>query len=132
MAKLALETKATTKVKVEPKLVAKPEIDTLLEDRQIVAAKLSQLDAKKRALDAEILKTIKKLTKSDDGAIQTADYVVKIVPAENNYVDPQMLLKLGVRASVIKKATRTTPYSYPRITKKKIADPDNLSRSDDD
>jgi hypothetical protein len=114
------------------KPVNRPDVTALLEDRQIVAAKLSQLDAKKRALDAEILKTIKKITKSDDGAIQTADYFVSTVNATNNYVDPQMLLKLGVKASIIKKATKTTPYAYPRITKKKIADPSNLLRSDDD
>jgi hypothetical protein len=129
---LDLTPKPTTKIKVEAKPVNRPDVTALLEDRQIVAAKLSQLDAKKRALDAEILKTIKKITKSDDGAIQTADYFVSTVNATNNYVDPQMLLKLGVKASIIKKATKTTPYAYPRITKKKIADPSNLLRSDDD
>lgn len=126
---LALAPRVATKLqpKLTPLTVTSPQLALLIENRMMVAAKLSQYEAKKKKYDADILALVTKKTGSKDRPVETADYLVSPVNAENVSISAELLLKLGVRASVIEKAKKKTPYSYPRITKKKtVADADDL------
>jgi autonomous glycyl radical cofactor GrcA len=90
----------------------------LVEDRLIVAAKLAQLEARKKELDVELSAIVERRSGAPNGALDTGSCTVRITHATNYYTDRAKLLQLGVKASVIEKATTLTPYSYPRITKK--------------
>lgn len=91
----------------------------LLDERQTVAAKFSQFEARKKAIDAELARIIAKKTGRPDGIADVGDYLVPMVPGTNSTIDRVLLAKLGVKASIIAKATKTTKYYYPRIAKKK-------------
>lgn len=105
-------------------------LDAKLEDRLTIGAKLAQLDARKKELDAEIAALVKKHAKHDKGALDTGEYTVRRVAAESSFLDKGLLLKAGVKASVIEKATRHTPYAYPKITKKALAEQSPLFDAD--
>lgn len=102
----------------KPVVITSERLDGLLEERMMVAAKLAQLDAKKKELDRDILALTLRKSGAPNGAVDTGKFTVRITNAQSTFTDPTELLKLGVKASVIEKATRHTPYSYPRISRK--------------
>ena len=110
----------TQTVKLTPMTIVSPRLNALLDERLMLAAKLSQLELHKKELDVEILGISDKKTKNIAQGIETDEYTVTPVNAENSFCDPLLLLKAGVRPQMIAKCTRKTPYRYPRITKKKI------------
>lgn len=120
----SLELQTGLKLKAKPTVVTSVRLGELLTEQLQVAAKLSQLKAKKEKLDKKLLKIAKK--HDDNGNCDVnGEFLLTTVSAENSYCDPLELMKLGVKASVIKKATKKTPYSYPRVTRRtKVADLD--------
>lgn len=119
MPKAALAARILPQTKPEPVLIVSQKVDTLLDERLEVAAKIDQLTAKKKALDAAILTECVKRSGRKDGIIETDEYTVTAVNATNSHIDKKALLDAGVRVTIIEKATKVTPYTYPRITKKK-------------
>lgn len=121
MAKLSLRLEPkvtpTVKQKVVPTVVTSQKLEDLCVERLQVAAKLSQLEPKKKELDTEILKIANK--KNAQGAVDVGDYEVRRTDAKNRYLNPAKLLHYGVKASIIEKCYDETPYSYPRVTRKK-------------
>lgn len=110
---------------IVPVPVASTRLDTLLDDRLEIAAKIDQLTAKRKAIDADILEIAVKKSGRPDGAIETDTFVIKAVQSSSSHIDKGALLKLGVKPSIIEKATKHTQYSFPRITKKKTVDVDD-------
>lgn len=97
-----------------------PKVLTLLEQRNEVAAKLDQLTAKKKALDAELLAEVRKRA-GEKGKLDTPDFTALHIHAENVQISATKLASLGVKASVIEAAKARVPYDYVLVTRKKPA-----------
>ena len=109
----------TKKVLPAPVPIVSKQLTVLLDERLELAAKIDQLTAKKKAIDAELLKQTVTRSGDPDGAIDTDEYTVRAVNAENSHVSRELLLKAGVKPSMIAKCTKKTKYAYALVTKKK-------------
>lgn len=107
-------------VVVAPQVVTttSPKIVNLLEQRNEVAAKLDQLTAKKKALDAELLTEVRRRA-GEKGKLDTPDYVAQHIHAESVQISATKLASNGVKATVIEAAKSRVPYDYVLVTRKK-------------
>jgi hypothetical protein len=78
------------------------------QQRQIEA----QLDKLKPEVNADLLK-------AGPEGIETDDFKAVLIESTNSRIDQDLLLELGVKPSIIRRATKTTPYAYPKVTAKK-------------
>lgn len=116
MPKLALVEKALPLDKITPKALTSTKLDALCEEYLGVCAKFDQIEARKKALAKDLQE---KWHKRHGPKIETDEYLSTDVGSKNTHISKELLLKLGVKATVIAKATKSTPYSYVRVTKKK-------------
>jgi predicted phage-related endonuclease len=58
------------------------------------------------------------LTTAGPEGIETDDFKASLITGTNTRIDPDLLLSLGVRPIIIRKATKETPYTYPKIVAK--------------
>ena len=107
------------KVLPAPVPIVSKQITVLLDERLELAAKIDQLTAKKKTIDKELLLQTVKKSGATDGAIETDEYTVRAIEAENAHVSRELLLKAGVKPSVIEHCTKKTKYAYALVTKKK-------------
>lgn len=105
--------------KPAPVLITSLKINAMLEERIIIGAKCSQLEAKKKDIDAKLLPLVQRKANDEDGAIETTDCLAKIIKGSNVSIDAALLMKAGVKASIIKKCTVTKEYRYVRVDRKK-------------
>lgn len=125
---LRASTSARVTTKVEPTPVLSRRLEELCADFVTCTIKLGQLEAKKKGvknkltgryeggLQDDLLKACDEHGQDSYGHLIVNDtYYVQRVNSENNFCDPVVLAELGVKASIIKKATRTTSYSYVQV-----------------
>lgn len=108
MAKLALVTKLRTATATK--------LQTKVTEYLSIAAQCKALEAQKSELSAELLA----MTDDAGGAIETEQHKVNPVDGcSAERVSKEVLIKLGVKASIIRKATVPgSKYRYVRITDK--------------
>ncbi len=100
---------------VTTKTVTSARLDALLEEYMTVTAKLDQLEQKKRHLAL----TLKDEWHKRHGAkIETGEYLSTEVPSHSSNISRELLLKLGVKVTVIAKATVQKAYTYVKVTRK--------------
>lgn len=125
MAKLAAAVSLVPSTDVKPKMVVSPRLNDLLSEYLETSAKLDQLTAKKKALSAELLT---KWNAKHGLKIETAEFLETEVQSYNSTISAEKLAELGVKATVIEKARVKTPYSYPKVTRKKEAIANDLQQ----
>lgn len=118
MPKPSLSLKAAIAAAPQVVTTTSPKILTLLEERAEVAAKLDQLAAKKKTLDAALLTEVRKRA-GEKGTLDTDDYLAKHIHAENVQISATKLASLGVKATTIEAAKSRVPYDYVLVTRKK-------------
>lgn len=84
--------------------------------------KKGELNAQKKAIQEELdtlnnklVRAVKAEGKLDDKgrpAVLTDDNVCPVIKGENRYTNPKKLIALGVKPSIVEKATDITPYEY--------------------
>ena len=97
------------------KTVTSAKLTALLDEYMTVTAKLDQLESRKRAL-AAILKD--EWHTRHGPKIETEEYLSTEVPSHSSHISKELLLKLGVKVTVIAKATVEKAYSYVKVTRK--------------
>lgn len=112
---LALRVAPEPALTTTAKTVTSAKLDTLLTEYMIVTAKLDQLDQRKRFLQA----TLKDEWHKRHGAkIETEEYLSTEVPSHSSNISRELLLKAGVKVTVIAKATVQKAYTYVKVTRK--------------
>lgn len=95
-----------------------PRTERLMRQRLDVERQLIALRAKAKVLDAKLLPLAKAEAVPDaKGARRLSvegEGKLVLVGATNRYLDPKLLVIAGVRAKLIAKCTRETPYEYVR------------------
>lgn len=117
-ASLALAPKPAVKGRVVE--LTSPKLTALLDAHLEVSARLDQLKARKDKLQAEILAQVRAKA-GDKGTIDTGDFTAQDVHAENSHISRQALAELGVKPTIIEKATKRTPYTYVKVTRKRAS-----------
>ena len=101
------------KLKTEP--IVRPSIErritAYLNLQQQIKELTEQRDALKEPINADLLN-------ADDHTIETDDFKAVLVKSTNSRIDSELLLKLGVTPSIIRRATKETPYAYPKVMAK--------------
>lgn len=82
-----------------------------VEERAELKAKIATLQEDVKAIDVRLLRHADK----HDGEIRTDDFTIKAIDATNRTLSKDMLLQLGVKPTVIAKATIETAYRYARV-----------------
>jgi hypothetical protein len=100
--------------RLSAKLLTK--LTTQLDRRTEITTLIKELEAEKKAIDA----AMGTFATDAGGAIETDRYKVTMVNGMSTKLDKAKLLELGVRPTVIEKATVSTPFTYPKITAKKV------------
>jgi hypothetical protein len=100
-----LKTETTVRPSVERRILA------YLELQQQIKTLAKQADDLKSDINSDLLK-------ADDNTIETDDFKAVLVKSTNSRIDSELLLKLGVTPSIIRRATKETPYAYPKVTAK--------------
>lgn len=108
MPKLSLTTK--TAASVSPR----PRVARLVDERIEKRAQLDTLTKEVKELDESILKD----TLAAGAPFETENWKAGPVESANYSISKELLLELGVKPSIIKKATKVTPYTYLKITVK--------------
>lgn len=84
------------------------------------------LKAQEKALQADIAKLKDKinadLLDAPDNTIEDDEFRATLVKSTNSRIDSEKLLELGVKPSIIRRATVETPYAYPKVVSKKKSD----------
>lgn len=84
------------------------------------------LKAQEKALQADIAKLKEKvnadLLDAPDNTIEDDELRATLVKSTNSRIDAEKLLELGVKPSIIRRATVETPYAYPKVVSKKKSD----------
>jgi hypothetical protein len=111
MPRLALDPVVTTL----PTVKVSPRLKRLVDQRIELRAQLSALEATLETIDADLLRDLDRL----GGPIATDDWTVTPVESESRHINKEKLLALGVRPTLIAKATTVTPYRYPKVTVKR-------------
>lgn len=104
-----------TVLRPRERVVISPRVEKLVQ---------SHLDLRATIIGAEkTLKDVgaKLLTEANraGGALESDDWKVTKVDSESSSISKELLLSLGVKPTIIARATKRTPYSYPRVTLKK-------------
>lgn len=97
----------------------------LVDELNTIRDQMSELTARKEEINARLLKRMRTEGAEDDkGKVraQTEDSTLVIVENAHRHIDGKKLIALGVKASVITKATKVTPYAYVSVSKKKAVD----------
>lgn len=116
------------KVELKPVVVTRPALEAKIETRMQTAAKISQLEAKKKELDGEILPQVEKLGK-DARAIDIGDYQCFATDSHSSSLDrdilKQLMLDAGLKATkvaaILEGANKKVPYTYVRYARKKVS-----------
>lgn len=116
MPKLALVPTTSTKPEIRAKMVVSAKLDALCEEYLGVCAKFDQIKAKKELLAGELQA---KWHKRHGPKLETGTHTSTDVGSHNSTISKERLLQLGVKVTTIAKATKQTPYTYVRVTKKK-------------
>lgn len=111
MAKLSLSAKQVSVVRQVLTTGVSPRVFTLVEQRVEMKAKIAELTEEVKAIDARLLREADK----HDGQIKTEDFTVIAVDGTSRSINKEALLQLGVKPSVIAKATVETAYRYARV-----------------
>ena len=110
--------KASAALSIEPKPthVTSTKVEGVLGEYLQVAAKLSQLEARKKELQADLVKLHEKYGKK----FETDEFASAEIESRNVSIKREHLFELGVKASVIQKAMAmgTTDYTYARVSRK--------------
>ncbi len=120
MPKAALKLAARHGLFLVPNASAK--VTTLVSELNTIRTELAALNARKEEVAARLLKRVVAEGGEDpDGKIrlQTDDSNIVVVETANRHVDTKKLLALGVKATIIEKATKVTEYSYVSVTARK-------------
>lgn len=97
-------------------LTLRRRLDTLFAKRADIAEKAKALDEARRAIDAELLQ----LTEDAGGALETDLYKTSVVRTTRTVLSEELLLKHGVKPTVIAKAkVETQNKPYVKVTEKK-------------
>lgn len=116
MGRLQQKVEPKADVSLDVKVVAKASVIELVTEYETVCTKLAQLKAKKEKLEPQMKALGEKYGKKFE---TTEGAVVNRIDSQNVSVSKTKLVELGVKASIIEKATNTTPYSYFRVDRKK-------------
>lgn len=104
MGKLALQQKAAVTTRVR----------NLVNSRIEKKLELQRLEGELKELD----ESIKAETVKAGGELDTDDWTVKLIESCSRHIKKELLLELGVKPTIIAKATEEKPYSYPKVTVK--------------
>lgn len=97
-------------------LTLRRRLDQLFAKRADLAAKAKELDESKRAIDAELLQ----LTQDAGGTLETDDYKTSVVQTTRKTLSEELLLKHGVKPTIIAKSTiESANKPYVKVTEKK-------------
>lgn len=96
-------------------LVTDTKVEQQLEAYLEVCAQIDQLKARKDQMQADLAK---KHAKYGD-KFETEEYLSTQVQSANSHISREELARLGVKPTIIEKATKRTPYSYVKVTRKK-------------
>lgn len=118
MAKLSLDVAPDNLATIAPVVITKQSFVALLEEHEETCAKFAQIEAKKKQ-QAETLKT--EWLAKHGPKLETDDYLCTQVFSHSAMITPDILAKLGVKATIIEKAKAlaSKPYSYAKVTRKK-------------
>lgn len=121
------KTKATAAdilgLSVKPAPQASARVTALVTELADIRQQLTELNARKDEIGARLTKRVTEEGESDEEGkirLQTDTHAMVVVDAENRSVSAKTLLALGVKASVIAKATTVTPYRYVSVTAKRV------------
>lgn len=87
-----------------------------------IQKQISDLEIQKKELSAQLLKLVKlEATADDEGKLryETEGFNYVVVESKSSKLNTKKLMKLGVSARIIKRATVETPYEYVRVDLKK-------------
>ena len=97
-------------------LTLRRRLDTLFSRRATLSEQAKALDEQKRAIDAELLQ----LTEAAGDALETDEWRTSVVRTTRKTLSEELLLKHGVKPTIIAKATVETPNKpYVKVTEKK-------------
>lgn len=83
---------------------------------------IAEMELRKTELSAQLLKLVKAEGEPDlKGKIryESDTHRFVVIESKSTHLNATTLLKLGVKASLIKKATTETPYEYVRVDERK-------------
>lgn len=97
-------------------------LSLLLEQRHDLTTQLASIQTRLTEINGEL----KTRAADAGGKLETEDFLVTLVEASQHHLDKEKLrehlLEAGVKAAVVRaclqQATKTTSYSYPRVTEK--------------
>jgi hypothetical protein len=100
-----------TEPKAEPRAKVSARVQTLVADRLATKAKIDELTAGLKEIDADLLAA------ADDagGSIETDDWTLRKVDSHSSSISKERLVSLGVSLRIIRRATVEREYSYARI-----------------
>lgn len=97
-------------------LTLRRRLDQLFNQRADIAEKAKALDERKTVIDAELLQ----LSTDAGGALETEEWQTTVVTTTRTALSEELLLKHGVKPTVIAKAkVESTNKPYVKVTKKK-------------
>ena len=104
----------TVKAKAQTAVVPSTKLAATIDAYLSLKAKIAELDEQIAPLKATITEQVSKL----GGKVGNDDWTASIVESENRTISREALLNLGVKPTVIAKATTVKPYAYVKVTKK--------------
>jgi hypothetical protein len=93
----------------------KPRVSRLVDERIRISQQLEELEKLRDEINGQLLEE----TIRAGGSFESDDWKVTKVDSENRRINKDLLLELGVKPSIIAKATSIAKYAYAKVTVKK-------------
>jgi hypothetical protein len=103
-----------------------PRLHKLMGERIAIKARIALLERDLSTLDAKL----KPLVDDYGGKVETPDWTASLVSAASQHISKEKLLTLGVKPTIIARATTSKEYTYLKVTVKASVQSDE--RKDDD
>jgi uncharacterized protein (DUF342 family) len=89
-------------------------LDTYISERQQLKSQIATMQERLDELNSKITPLVDKA----GGTVETDDWKAQTISSESSHIKKELLLNLGVKASIIAKATESKPYTYVKVTPK--------------
>lgn len=106
-----------TVLRPRERVVISPRVEQLVQSRLHLRATIIGAEKTLKDVDAKLLTEANRA----GGTLESDDWKVTKVNSESSSISKELLLSWGVKPTIIARATKRTPYSYPRVTLKKSA-----------
>ena len=107
-------TKLTVAAAVHPVPTVHEKVEQYLDLKTTIDRLQLELERVKADLKADAFQA-----KKEGRILETETHTVMYVESESVHISKTKLLELGVKPSLVAKATTVTPYAYPRVIEKK-------------